>query len=90
MADRYPRATLTQHALFRLANTYDGMKRYDLEAEAFERLGASFPQSNYDGWFKAAELYDRRLKDKEKARAAYLQVPPSSPRYRDAQKRAKQ
>jgi TolA-binding protein len=88
MTDRYPRAALTQHALLRSANMYDTLKRYDLEAQVFERLGASFPQSGYDGWFKAAELYDRRLKDKEKARAAYLQVPPTSPHYRDAQKRA--
>ena len=88
MADGYPRAVLTQHALSRMAGMYDDMKRYDLAAQAYEKLGAWFPQSAYDGWFRAAELYDRRLKNQAKAQEAYLKVPPSSPRYRDAQKRA--
>jgi TolA-binding protein len=88
MADRYPRAVLSQHALFRIAGMYDDLKRYDLEAQAFETLGASFPESSYDGWFRAGELYERRLKDKDKARAAYLHVTPTSPRYKDAQRRA--
>ena len=88
MADRYPRAVLSQHALFRMAGVYEDLKKYDLAAQTFEQLGASFPESSYDAWFRAGELYERRLKDKEKARAAYLQVPPSSARYRDAQRRA--
>jgi TolA-binding protein len=88
LADRYPRTALTEHALFRIGNMYEDMKRYDLAAQAFENLGTWFPESRYEGWFRAAELYDRRLKNKEKARAAYLQVPPASPRYKDAQKRA--
>jgi TolA-binding protein len=90
LAGRYPKAALTELALFRVATTYDGLKRYDLAAQAYEQLGTSFPQSRYDGWFRAGELYERRLKDKEKARAAYLKVPPSSDRYKDAQKRAAQ
>jgi TolA-binding protein len=88
MADRFPRAVLSQHALFRMAGMYEDLERYDLAAQAFEKLGASFPDSSYDGWFRAGELYERRLKDKAKARAAYLRVPPTSPRYKDAQKRA--
>jgi TolA-binding protein len=88
MADRFPRAVLSQHALFRMAGMYEDLERYDLAAQAFEKLGASFPDSSHDGWFRAGELYERRLKDKEKARAAYLKVPPTSARYREAQKRA--
>jgi TolA-binding protein len=88
LTDRYPRTALTEHALFRLGNMYDDLKRYDLAAQAFEKLGTWFPQSRYEGWFRAAEMYDRRLKDKVKAQAAYLKVPPTSPRYKDAQKRA--
>jgi serine/threonine protein kinase/outer membrane protein assembly factor BamD (BamD/ComL family) len=88
MADRFPRAVLSQHALFRMAGMYEDLERYDLAAQTFEKLGASFPASSYDGWFRAGELYERRLKDQAKARAAYLHVPPTSPRYKDAQKRA--
>ena len=36
-----------------------------------------------------AKLYDKRLKDKNAARAAYSKVPASSPNYATAQKRSK-
>jgi tetratricopeptide (TPR) repeat protein len=88
LADRYPKAALTEHALYRIGNMYEDLKRYDLAAQAFEKLGAWFPLSRYDGWFRAGELYDRRLKNQAKAQEAYLKVLPSSPRYKDAQKRA--
>jgi TolA-binding protein len=88
LAERYPRAAAAEHALFRVAGMYEDLRRYDLAAQAYEKLGAGFPESHYDGWFRAGEVYERRLKDGEKARAAYLQVPASSPRYKDAQKRA--
>lgn len=89
VADRYPDVALAEHALYRLANMYDELRRYDLEADALERLGSRFPESRYDPWFRAGELYERRLKDRDKALAAFARVPPSSPRYRDAQRKIK-
>ena len=88
LTERYPSVALAEHAFFRIGNMYDELKRYDLAVRAFEALGAGFPDSRYDPWFRAGDLYERRLKDREKARAAYAKVPPSSPRYKDAQKRA--
>ena len=43
--------------------------------------------NRYDAWFAAGEIYEKRLKDKARARAAYLRVQPSSPHYGEARKR---
>ena len=87
--ERFPGDPVAEHALWRLGNMYDDLKRYELAAQAFDTLGTRFPDTRYDAWFRAGELYERRLKDIDKARAAYARVPPSSPRYRDAQRRVK-
>jgi hypothetical protein len=59
-----------------------------LAADAYSQLGTSFPNTRFDAWFKAGELYERRLNNREAARAAYLKVPASSSKYRDAQNRS--
>ena len=89
LAERFPADALAEHAFWRLGNMYDELKRYDLAAQAFDDLGTRFLDTRYDAWFRAGELYERRLKDLDKARAAYARVPSSSPRYRDAQRRIK-
>jgi hypothetical protein len=45
-------------------------------------------QRAYDAWWEAAELYDKKIKDKAKAAEAYGKVPSSSKHYKDAQKKA--
>jgi hypothetical protein len=50
-------------------------------------LATKFPANKRDAAWRAGELYERRLKDSEKARAAYALVPAQSSRYRDAQKK---
>ncbi len=87
---RYPTHALSEQALWRLADLYEAANRHRLAAEACETLARTFPATGYDAWFRAAELYDRRVKDKDRARAAYTQVPPSSPKYKDAQKKTRQ
>jgi hypothetical protein len=52
-----------------------------------EQLGARDGDGRYGAWFAAGEIYERRLKDPERARVAYARVPPSSPRYAEAQKK---
>ena len=52
-------------------------------------LATRFPDTRLDAWFKAGEIAEQRLKNREGARAAYLKVPPTSSRYRDAQDRAR-
>jgi serine/threonine protein kinase/outer membrane protein assembly factor BamD (BamD/ComL family) len=87
LAERYPTAAQTELALWQLGEAYDDRKRYDLAAAAFEALATRFPLTRYDAWWRAAEVYDKRLKNKDAARAAFSRVPSRSPNYRDAQRR---
>ncbi len=47
-----------------------------------------FPNNSRDAAWRAAELYDKKIKDMDAARSAYARVTPASPHYKDAQKRA--
>jgi hypothetical protein len=89
IVSRAPTAKPAEPALLRLVDIYDDMRRYEAEAEALELLGANFPatQAN-ESWFRAGELYERRVKNLEAARRAYLSVPQGSRRFAEAQKRA--
>jgi serine/threonine protein kinase/outer membrane protein assembly factor BamD (BamD/ComL family) len=90
LSEQYPTAGACELALWKLASFYDDLKRYDLAAEALGTLGTRFPATRYDAWWEAGELYDKRLKDKDKAKDAYSKVPSTSRRYKDAQKKAQQ
>jgi len=90
LSEQYPTAGVSELALWKLASFYEDLKRYDLAAEALGTLGTRFPATRYDAWWEAGELYDKRLKDKDKARDAYSKVPSTSRRYKDAQKKAQQ
>jgi outer membrane protein assembly factor BamD (BamD/ComL family) len=90
LSERYPTAGVSELALWKLASFYEDLKRYDLAAEALGTLGTRFPATRYDAWWEAGELYDKRLKDKGKAKDAYSKVPSTSRRYKDAQKKAQQ
>jgi len=90
LSERYPTAGVSELALWKLASFYEDLKRYDLAAEALGTLGTRFPATRYDAWWEAGELYDKRLKDKDKAKDAYSKVPSTSRRYKDAQKKAQQ
>ncbi|MCL4849323.1 MAG: protein kinase [Acidobacteria bacterium] len=85
------RAAGTPNALVayrKLADLYEELRRYDLAASALTALATQSTSGADEIWFRLGELYDRRLKDPANARDAYLQVPNSSRRYRDAQQRA--
>jgi serine/threonine protein kinase/TolA-binding protein len=86
----YPSAEGVEQALDKLAEGYEDAHRYELAARALEDLATRFPQNTRDAAWRAAELYAKRVKDAEKARANYARVPPQSPHYRDAQKRLSQ
>ena len=87
LVERYPTSDGAEAALVKLADLYDNLKRYDLEAKSLEDLGARFPSTRYDVWWNLGELYEKKVKDRDKARDAYRRVPSTSPRYKDAQKR---
>jgi outer membrane protein assembly factor BamD (BamD/ComL family) len=88
LVERYGKEPEAEAALWELGAGYEDARRYDLAAATFQDLGTRFPQTKYEAWWRAGELYDRRLKDKYAARAAYRKVPASSPNYQTAQKRS--
>jgi serine/threonine protein kinase len=87
ITQRYPASECVPTAMQRLASLYVETKRFASAADVLEQLGARDREGRYGAWFAAAEIYEKRLKDPEKARAAYGRVPPSSPHYAEAQKK---
>jgi serine/threonine protein kinase/TolA-binding protein len=87
LVTQYPGTPSAETALWKLGQIYVDLKRYNLAAQAFAELATSYPTTEHDAWFAAAELYGKRLNDDASAQAAYRRVPPSSPRFQDAQKR---
>jgi hypothetical protein len=80
-------APVTEFALWRLGQEYRDRRLYELAATTFADLGTRFPETRYDAWFSAAELFEKQLKDAARAREAYAKVPAASPRYEAAQKK---
>ena len=80
-------APVAEFALWRLGQEYRERRLYDLAATTFADLGTRFPETRYEAWFSAAELFEKQLKDTARAREAYAKVPAASPRYEAAQKK---
>ena len=87
MVKGYPNTEGNEQALVKMAEMYDDLKRYDLAAETLRDLAKRFPDNTRDAAWRAGELYEKRVKDADKARQAYMMVPETSSRYRDAQKK---
>jgi serine/threonine protein kinase/outer membrane protein assembly factor BamD (BamD/ComL family) len=83
----YPSSPAAEAAFESLSERYKDVRQYALAAEALEQLATRFPANRRDAAWRAGELYEDRVKDQAKARAAYALVPNTSPRYRDAQKK---
>ena len=89
LTEQFPTAPLVMAEWSRLAAMYDDADRHELAAVAYSNLATHFPSNPYDAWYRAAEIYERRLKDMDKARTAYANVPSTSARYKDAQRKIK-
>ena len=76
-----------EEALWRLGALYEDVRRYDLAVETLTTLAERYPNTRHDAWASVARLYERRLRDSEKAKAAWARVPERSPHYKDARKR---
>jgi TolA-binding protein len=85
--ERYTASDSALTALQRLAAIYVDTKRFDSAAALLEQLAARDDDGRFDAWFAVAQIYDKRLKDPQRARAAYARVPPSSPHYAEALKK---
>jgi tetratricopeptide (TPR) repeat protein len=89
-AEQFPDDIESAGPLNQLARVYHDNDRWALEAEALEKLSQpQFGPNAFDVWFRLAETYERRLKEPLKARDAYLRVPKESPRFQEAQRRAR-
>ncbi len=87
LADRYPSSDSGAQALNKLAQIYADTGRFTMAAATFERLAVRDAGDRHGAWFAAAEIHEKRLKDRVRARTAYSRVLPSSPHYADAQER---
>jgi TolA-binding protein len=83
----YPSASEAEASFDRLAEMYEDIRRYDLAAQALAELTRRFPNNNRDAAWRAGELFEKRVKDPQRARESYSLVPPRSSHYRDAQKK---
>jgi serine/threonine protein kinase/outer membrane protein assembly factor BamD (BamD/ComL family) len=83
----YPSSPAAEAAFEALSERYKDVRQFALAAESLEQLATRFPANRRDAAWRAGELYEDRLKDSARARAAYALVPSTSPRYRDAQKK---
>jgi TolA-binding protein len=87
MTESYPNVPEAEKALWDLGNLYEESGQYGRAAHAFVDLGTHFPETQYDAWWRAGQLYDRPLNQPAQALGAYRRVPPRSPHAADAQAR---
>ena len=87
LTEHYPTENGAEEAFAKLADYYDELKRYEQSADAWSGLARYYPSNTRDAAWRAAEIYEKRVKNLEKARAAYAMVPASSKNYRDAQRK---
>jgi tetratricopeptide (TPR) repeat protein len=87
ITEQFPSTPMAMLAWTRLADLYEDLDQYERAAEAYAELAVQFPGNANDAWYRAGEIYERRLKDANRARDAYAKVPPTSSRYRDAQRK---
>ena len=87
LVEDYPASDGQEIALDRLASMYEDLGRFDLAGQSLQTLATRFPKNEKDAAWRAAEIYERELKDPAKARELYAKVPRNSPHYRDAQRK---
>ena len=78
-----------EQAWTRLADLYEDTKQFELAADALSHIATRYPHTSGVTWFRAGEIYRRKLRDNIKAKAAYDHVPATSRYFADAQKHVK-
>jgi serine/threonine protein kinase len=86
VTQQYQSAPAAALAMWRLAEGYMSLKRFDLAAAAYEAI-ADDDERGDEASFAAGELYEKRLKAPARATIAYGRVRSTSSRYAEAQKR---
>jgi serine/threonine protein kinase/TolA-binding protein len=83
----YPSDPAAEPAYDELAERYRDVRQFARAAETLEELANRFPNNRRDAAWRAGELWEDKVKDRGRARAAYALVPTTSPHFRDAQKK---
>jgi outer membrane protein assembly factor BamD (BamD/ComL family) len=83
----YPSSPVAEPAYEALSERYKDVRQFTLAAEALEQLASPFPRQPQRCRLARGEIYEDKVKDQARARAAYALVPSTLPRYRDAQKK---
>ncbi len=63
LTEQFPTTPGTQAAFLRLAEAYQDLRQYERAAQALSALATNFPTNAGEAWFRAGEIYERRLKD---------------------------
>ena len=71
VVEKYASTPAAEIAHEKLAALYEDLKRYEQAAQTWESLATNFPRNRRDGQWRAAGAVPRKLKDAERARAAY-------------------
>ncbi len=87
LADQFQTSPHGMLALYRMGSGYADADQWELAARAWTDLATRYPDNPNDAWWLLGELYERRLRDDARANAAYAQVPSTSKRYQDAQRK---
>ena len=88
IVEQFPDSPSALVARNRLAQALTQLNRHQEAVDVLEELAAKGGESvPNDLWWRVGETYERRLNDPVKAKQAYAKVPPSSPRYNDAQRK---
>ncbi len=86
--EQFPESPQALGARNRLSLELVELNRFAEAAQVLEEIGARNEGAG-EVWWRLAEIYERRLKNLDKAREAYAKVPSNSPRYAEAQRRLK-
>ena len=86
--EQFPDPPQAPVARNRLALAFEDLDRW-ADAAAVREEMASRNENPLENYFKLGELYERRLRNRGKAMENYAKVPPTSPRYNDAQRKLK-
>ena len=87
LVEEYPDDALAEASFDELADMYEDLRQFALAGSALQELAARFPNNQRDAAWRAGEIFEKRVKDSERARASYALVPQRSSHYREAQKK---
>ena len=87
--EQFPNSPQAMAYRNRLVSMLTDLNRHQEAAVMLQDLANRSGEHAPELWFRLGEIYERRVKNLEKAREAYAKVPQSSPRYNEAQRRMK-